>query len=1164
MPIFEVEMPDGTIYEVDAPAGTPQEQIFAFVGEQAGTEAPAPAEDLPQKEQSFISFDTSRINFPSFFGGGEQADQEDPTPPAPKENIFMGLLKVAGAPQEAVSRTLAHQLYEGGDGIVTPQDVLSGEADAVTRYTGLSDAIFENEIDQTDLPESVKATLGTGVFILDTILTDPINAMTAGGATAARQLSRATEGVDRIKDALKPLSDRAVQEKLLENAAEAVTRGKGTDEAIEEASKVAEDLVGNPKEQAILNSQREGEVYDIMNSRQHALNPEAKSQVILDANIPAALQARHLAAKKVGDAIEAGTSPKLTREARARAEQGYLDGLNSEYAAARAIDDTVSKRVAPAPMKEAKITAEVAAANSISRRAKDAYRAAESKVSYFTQPAIDRIRKINPFVARRVRNLTYKISANTTRDVRMVQSLYKKLPKNKVAAFDQAGRNGNRAVMDEIADAAGATAELKAVRQRLAELAKTRLEYDKNFEELEDFMPRVVRNIRGLRRQLGRSESDFAKARDAIMKQKGVKYLDQQDEAELIDELLRGRGRFLKRGARRTVHEVPEDLAKHYDSGQNSLMSYIHRENETNAIREFTGAMVGKRNEEIGKDLSSTIGDAVAALRDKGMMTTKDGMDYTDEMVSLLQGILFKGRVPPNEAVRAAKQWVHVSSIGFNPGSTIAQIADAVVAMRHMGPYNYIKGLLKSDLQEDVYEAGLRNLAHDLRTAPKASLENLEKKGLIWTGFDWADKKFGSAASRASWFKFKKMSDKKFDKLYKADYTPQELTQIKRELSGEVPVTDLSRSHVFADVAEIRPVSREDMPLAWQEHPNGRALYALLSWSLKQANFAKKQILGQLNGGGVKGKLAGIAGLTLMSAGMSMSGVPRTVFHQWLKGEEFDPTSDMGKNAFAYGVFAKSLVDGANRGNLAEAMLPMAGILSSQIGGVVKAVDGDLDQLSKSMSFTRLMRYLFTDGDQFDLKKVGLPVAAGAAIADTVSDLIPQPVDNEVDAGSIEQQNQIFETALMRVENAQQVGRDPETGLWTPHESIEGGNPTIGFGHKLSDVEVRSGVFSRGISDKAVANLFKADLAKARKEVKRKVPGWDKLPTKYKNVIANIQFNTGSFSPSGWPKLMAAMKKGDDKTVRSEMTTVVRDGEGKVVQRLTERAIAIADAVGLE
>ena len=51
---------------------------------------------------------------------------------------------------------------------------------------------------------------------------------------------------------------------------------------------------------------------------------------------------------------------------------------------------------------------------------------------------------------------------------------------------------------------------------------------------------------------------------------------------------------------------------------------------------------------------------------------------------------------------------------------------------------------------------------------------------------------------------------------------------------------------------------------------------------------------------------------------------------------------------------------------------------------------------------------------------------------------------------SLEMANYV--SRLKNYENEGQIGRDT-TGVWTPHDSPEGGTKTVGYGHKLSEFE---------------------------------------------------------------------------------------------------------------
>ncbi len=154
-----------------------------------------------------------------------------------------------------------------------------------------------------------------------------------------------------------------------------------------------------------------------------------------------------------------------------------------------------------------------------------------------------------------------------------------------------------------------------------------------------------------------------------------------------------------------------------------------------------------------------------------------------------------------------------------------------------------------------------------------------------------------------------------------------------------------------------------------------------------------------------------------------------------------------------------------------------------------------------------------------------------------------------------------FEAILAEVENAQRVGFSD--GMWSPHDSPEGGTDTIGYGHKLTAEDVSSGRFKDGISDEDAIALFREDIEKHRDIVRKDVKDFDQMPQKYQDVLTNIAFNVGSVKENKWPSLLKAMRAGDDSIVRKEMVTSFVDPKG-VRQPLKTRAKKIADAAGLE
>ena len=128
---------------------------------------------------------------------------------------------------------------------------------------------------------------------------------------------------------------------------------------------------------------------------------------------------------------------------------------------------------------------------------------------------------------------------------------------------------------------------------------------------------------------------------------------------------------------------------------------------------------------------------------------------------------------------------------------------------------------------------------------------------------------------------------------------------------------------------------------------------------------------------------------------------------------------------------------------------------------------------------------------------------------------------------------------LMVEENGGQVGYDEKKQLWFPHDSPEGGNPTIAYGHKLTDEEVSAGTYDKGITMSESRRLLNSDVDKHRTEAKEMFgeEGWNELTTREQNMVTEFAFNvqpkvdkkTGKVTPGlmTFPRLFGAMAMRD-------------------------------------
>ncbi len=121
------------------------------------------------------------------------------------------------------------------------------------------------------------------------------------------------------------------------------------------------------------------------------------------------------------------------------------------------------------------------------------------------------------------------------------------------------------------------------------------------------------------------------------------------------------------------------------------------------------------------------------------------------------------------------------------------------------------------------------------------------------------------------------------------------------------------------------------------------------------------------------------------------------------------------------------------------------------------------------------------------------------------------------------------------VENGQKVGYDKVKKLWFPHKSVEGGMPTIGYGHKIQ-TNNQLEAFKKGISDTDAENLLKSDLTIANKQVHEYIKHRYKvdvmLTQKQSEMLVDFAFNLGGLKK--FPNFVDGVLRNNTELVKKE------------------------------
>ena len=147
---------------------------------------------------------------------------------------------------------------------------------------------------------------------------------------------------------------------------------------------------------------------------------------------------------------------------------------------------------------------------------------------------------------------------------------------------------------------------------------------------------------------------------------------------------------------------------------------------------------------------------------------------------------------------------------------------------------------------------------------------------------------------------------------------------------------------------------------------------------------------------------------------------------------------------------------------------------------------------------------------------------------------------------------------IKKVENGGKAGWDEDQGLWFPHPSPEGGNDTIGYGHKLLDDEVA--LADAGLEDARILEMLFQDLEKAERVADSIVCSYyggeyEELSDNSKCMLIDFAFNIGGGGMKKFPKFVQAVLIDDIETMRQQYKRFysASDGTKKELKQRNEQ-----------
>lgn len=596
-------------------------------------------------------------------------------------------------------------------------------------------------------------------------------------------------------------------------------------------------------------------------------------------------------------------------------------------------------------------------------------------VDYYIGSLQTRIGNIAPKLASRVDRFEFDLSTKIHQAHEKVQPFLRKVSKlspDDAALMNRNLMNGKYDIVEDMARTRWGdegVEELNALRSVIDDFT-AKLEAQGYPVVKDGYFPRMVNDREGMLKAMGRKKAQ--ELNDKILKAKQAaarkgRDLTEVEESEIINRFLRTgpRGTATPSGMKsRRFNEVPEEFEKFYASPMDSMQTYIRRMTNELERRNFFGRLgvnvkaspatkgetaddfLSAINAERESVVSSSIGDAVRKLRDAGEVAD----DQLDELTALLEARFNYGTRSPSGWMQDTKNILYSTTLS-NPVSAATQLEDLGLAMYLNGFRNTMSALF-SKKNVNSLELGLHDIAEELASDVRTSSKVLNKL-MKASGFESVDRLGKNVTLNGALRKFRKQANteagrKELGKRWK-DVFEGEYAQVLDDLQAG-RITPNVKYMLWNQLARTQPIALSQLPEAYVRNPNGRVLYMLKSFTLKQLDLIRRDIVQQAKRGNVKEAGQNAARLITLT---SMAGLGAQEVKDLMLGRETDISDTVTFKLWGLLGVSSYLAGNVKEGKLSDAVkdtvAPPLRVIDDMAAGVASSIDaayaGDMSEV---------------------------------------------------------------------------------------------------------------------------------------------------------------------------------------------------------------------------
>ena len=388
------------------------------------------------------------------------------------------------------------------------------------------------------------------------------------------------------------------------------------------------------------------------------------------------------------------------------------------------------------------------------------------------------------------------------------------------------------------------------------------------FKSIDNYFPLKVASYKDFLKSIGKEyKAPIDKALSDRAKKLGIKdvnALPQIEAEDVIAQVLKGRqyGKLTEKSLASMSRKVrlDDNVIQQYKAPQEALIEHISDSVSRIEKRKFFGDAATQKGIK-----SIDLSDSVDKLISQEITGKRMSPEDFGKLKELLEARFGMGEKQTGAGANAAKNLIYQMTIA-NPMSALTQVADLGMSVFANGLMPTLKSVVKRP------KIKIEDLLSDQMISAEIGTVGKMAKALdftfTWSGFKAVDKFGKETLVNAAYNKFRKQaaSKKGVEQLRKrfGSTFGDEFDLLLSDLrSGQI--TDNVKMLAFAELANFQPVSLSEMPLRYLQANNGRVFYALKSFTIKQFDVMRREIIHEFTDGNpVEGMKKFIAYATIL------------------------------------------------------------------------------------------------------------------------------------------------------------------------------------------------------------------------------------------------------------------------------------------------------------